>query len=152
MEVVLIADVEKLGRKGDVIKVADGFGRNFLIPKKFGIQVTPFNLKQVEDAKIKIAKTLAKEIEDAKKQASLIVGLNAKFERKVGDKGQLYGSVTTQDIADFLKSKGFDIDKKRIRLDEPIRQLGEHPIRIKVHPDVTADLLVSVLQQEEPKE
>jgi len=152
VEVILIEDVEKLGRKGDVVKVAEGYGRNFLIPKKFAIQVTPTNLRQVEDAKVKIAKRVAKEIEDARKQAALLGATTVTFERKVSDKGQLYGSVTTQDIADFLAGKGFEIDKRRIKLDEPIRELGEHPVRIRVHPEVTAEVRVSVIQQEEPAE
>ncbi|MEW6367997.1 MAG: 50S ribosomal protein L9 [Acidobacteriota bacterium] len=149
MEVILVEDVEKLGRKGDVIKVAEGYGRNFLVPKKLAIQVTPSNLKQIEDAKKKIAKRLSKELEDARKQAALLSELMPVFERKISEKGQLYGSVTTQEIADFIKSKGFDIDKKRIRLDEPIRQLGEHPVQIKLHPEVTAEVRVSVVQAEE---
>lgn len=149
MEVILIEDVEKLGRKGDVVKVAEGYGRNFLVPKKFAIQVTPSNLRQVDEAKKKIAKRLAKELDDAKRQAELIGEVSATFERKVSDKGQLYGSVTTQDIVDLLKAKGFEIDKKRIRLEEPIRQLGEHPVQIKVHPEVMAELRVSVVQAEQ---
>lgn len=149
MEVILIEDVDKLGRKGDILKVAEGFGRNFLVPKKLAIQVTPSNLRQVEEAKQKIAKRLAKETEDARRQASLIGELVASFERKVSEKGQLYGSVTSQDIADFLTSKGFEIDKRRIRLEEPIRQLGEHPVPIKVHPDVVAELRVSVVQAQD---
>ena len=149
MEVILVEDVEKLGRKGDVIKVAQGYGRNFLVPKKLAIQVTPSNLRQIEDAKKKIAKRLSKELEDARKQAALLSELTPVFERKISEKGQLYGSVTTQEIADFIKSKGFDIDKKKIRLDEPIRQIGEHPVQIKLHPEVTAEVRVSVVQVEE---
>lgn len=149
MEIILLEDVDKLGRKGDVLKVAEGYGRNFLIPRKFAIQVTPTNLKQVEETKVRISKRLAKELDDAKKQAGLIKALSATFHRKVSDKGQLYGSVTSQEIADFLASKGFEIDKRKIRLEEPIRQLGEHPVQIKIHPEVVAELQVSVQAAEE---
>jgi large subunit ribosomal protein L9 len=147
MEVILREHVDHLGQRGDVVKVADGYARNYLLPRKLALAVTDNNKRQIEREK-KIAE--ARDAED-KAQAEAIAQrlsqLDIEIARRVGEHDTLYGSVTSQDIAQALKDKGFDIDKRKITLDEPLKALGESSIPVKIHRDVTAQLKVRVVAQ-----
>jgi large subunit ribosomal protein L9 len=145
MEIILREDVDKLGRRGDVVKVAEGYGRNFLLPRGLAMAVTNANKAMIaKERKANDAK-LAKEKAEFEAVAQKISSLRFVAPRKVGENDVLYGSVTSGDIAEFLKSKGVEIDKRKVSLDEPIKRLGEHEVKIKLHPDVVAtlNLLVS---------
>ena len=145
MEVILREDVDKLGRRGDVVKVAEGYGRNFLLPRGLAMAVTEANQAMIARERKAWEAKAAKEKADFESVAQRISGLRFIAPRKVGENDVLYGSVTSGDIADFLKAKGIEIDKRKIQLDEPIKKLGEHEVRIKLHPEVaaTVKLLVS---------
>jgi large subunit ribosomal protein L9 len=147
MEVILREHVDHLGQRGDVVKVADGYARNYLLPRKLALAVTDNNKRQIEREK-KIAE--ARDAED-KAQAEAIAQrlsqLDIEIARRVGENDTLYGSVTSQDIAQALKDKGFDVDKRKITLDEPLKALGESSIPVKIHRDVTAQLKVRVVAQ-----
>jgi large subunit ribosomal protein L9 len=144
MEVILKEDVNKLGHRGDVVKVADGYGRNFLLPKKLAMEATTANKAVIEQMKQSAVRRSAKE----KSEAELLVGqLNAVeliFERKVGEHEHLFGSVTAADIAHQLEGRGFNIDRRKLQLEEPLRQLGEFHVPVKLHREVTAHLKVVV--------
>lgn len=151
MKVILKQDVDKLGRVGDVVKVAPGYGRNFLIPRQIAVEATPGNLKIVEieqranarrDQRDKDAATLV-----AKDLAKLVVTVR----RKAGEGGTLYGSVTSLDIADFLITHKIDIDKRRIQLDDPIKSIGEYQVAIRLHREVTVPVAVIVEAEVEPE-
>ena len=148
MNVVLREDVEKLGKRGETVKVADGYGRNYLIPKKLAYPATPGNLKVIEHEK------RAKDVRDARvkqdheKMAAVIGGFSFTVPKKVGENDVLFGSVTSQEIADLLSGKGFEIDKRRIVLDEPIKTLGPHSVPVKLHKDVTAHVSIEVVKEE----
>lgn len=148
MNVVLREDVEKLGKRGETVKVADGYGRNYLIPKKLAYHATPGNLKVI--AHEKRAKDLrdVKVRQDHEKMASVISGFSFTVAKKVGENDVLFGSVTSQDIADLLAGKGLEIDKRRIVLDEPIKTLGSHSVPVKLHKDVTANVSLEVVKEE----
>ena len=137
MEVILREDVDKLGRRGDVVKVAEGYGRNFLLPRGLAMAVSDAN-------KAMIAKERkAHELRAAKEKADF----ESVAPRKVGEHDVLYGSVTSGDIAEFLKAKGIEIDKRKVQLDEPIKKLGEHEVSVKLHPEVSANLRVLVTKE-----
>jgi len=148
MNVVLREDVEKLGKRGETVKVADGYGRNYLIPKKLAYHATPGNLKVIEHEK------RAKDLRDAKvrhdheKTAAVISGFTFTIPMKVGENDALFGTVTSQVIADLLAGKGFEIDKRRIELQEPIRTLGTHTVPIRMHKDVTAHVSIDVVKEQ----
>ena len=148
MKIVLREDVDKLGRRGDTVRVADGYGRNYLIPKNLAYLATEGNLKVIAHEK------RAKDLRDAKVRkdfetiASAIGGLSLTIPKKVGENDVLFGSVTSQEIADMLAAKGFDVDKRRIALDEPIKSLGAHAVAIRLHKDVTAHLNLEVVQED----
>jgi large subunit ribosomal protein L9 len=147
MEVILREHVEHLGRRGDVVKVAEGYARNFLLPRKLALAVTENNKRQIEREK-KLAE--ARDMEE-KAQAEAIAQRLAQLEieiaRRVGENDTLYGSVTSQDIAQALKDKGFDIDKRKITLADPLKTLGETTVPLKIHRDVTVQLRVKVVAQ-----
>jgi large subunit ribosomal protein L9 len=144
MEVILKEDVDKLGHRGDVVKVADGYGRNFLLPQKLAMEANAANKAVIEQMKQSAVRRSAKE----KSEAELLVGqLNAVelvFERKVGDNEHLFGSVTSADIAHGLEGRGFTIDRRKLQLEEPLRQLGEFHVPVKLHREVTAHVKVTV--------
>jgi len=147
MEVILKEHVEHLGRRGDVVKVAEGYARNYLLPRKLALAVTENNKRQIEREK-KLAE--ARDLEDkaqAEAIAQRLAQLDIEIARRVGEHDTLYGSVTSQDIAQALKDKGFDIDKRKITLAEPLKALGESMIPVKIHRDVTAQLRVKVVPQ-----
>jgi large subunit ribosomal protein L9 len=145
VEVILREDVDKLGRRGEVVKVAEGYGRNFLLPRGLAMAVTDANKAMIaRERKLWEAKA-AKEKAEFESLAQRIGGLRFVAPRKVGENDVLYGSVTSGDIAEFLKSKGIELDKRKIQLDEAIKKLGEHEVKIRLHPEVqaTIKLLVS---------
>ena len=144
MQIILQEDVEKLGNRGDVVTVKPGYARNFLLPKKMAVEATPGNMKALERIRAALAKKTATELEAAKKQAELLTGVLVKFTRKTGENDQMFGSVTTSDIAEGLKSQSFEIDKRQVQLPEPLKTLGEFPVTIKVFRDVTAEIKVQI--------
>lgn len=147
MQIILQEDVDKLGHRGDVVTVKPGYARNFLLPKKLAIEATPGNMKALERIRGSLAKKTATELEAAKKQAELLSQVSTSFTRKTGENDQMFGSVTTGDIADALKTQGYEVDKRQIQLGEPIKSLGEFPVTIKVFRDVTAEIKVSVAKE-----
>jgi len=145
VELMLREDVEKLGHRGDVIKVAEGYGRNYLLPRGLAVPVTEANKALIARERKTHDARVAKEKAESEAIAERIAGLRFVAPRKVGEHDVLYGSVTSGDVAEFLKNKGVEIDKRKVLLDEPVKKLGEHDVRIKLHPEVTATpkLLVS---------
>ena len=148
MKIVLREDVEKLGRRGETVRVADGYGRNYLLPKNLAYRATEGNLKVI--AHEKRAKDLrdARVRNDFEAMGNVISGLSLSISKKVGENDALFGSVTTQEIADLLAAKGIEIDKRRIALDEPIKALGSHTVTIKLHKDVAAQLNIEVVKED----
>lgn len=148
MRVILKQDVEKVGRKGDIVNVAPGHGRNFLIPRKLAVEVTASNLKMIEIERASLKKKVEQERQSFK---SLIEKLNQttlSFARKAGEKDVIFGSVSSGDIKDELVKLGFDIDKKKIVLDEPIKRLGNFTVPIKVYHEDRAEVKIVVLKEE----
>jgi large subunit ribosomal protein L9 len=144
MQIILQEDVEKLGHRGDVVTVKPGYARNFLLPKKLAVEATRGNMKALERIRGSLAKKTATELDAAKKQAEALTGVSLKFVRKTGENNQMFGSVTTGDIADGLKAQGFSIDKRQVQLADPLKSLGEFPVTIKVFRDVTSEIKVHV--------
>jgi large subunit ribosomal protein L9 len=144
MQIILQEDIEKLGNRGDVVTVKPGYARNFLLPHNLAIEATPGNMKALEHIRGALAKKTATELDSAKKQAELLGGVSLKFKRKTGENDQMFGSVTTADIADGLKVQGFEVDKRQIQLSDPVKALGEYPVIIKVFRDVTAEIKIHV--------
>jgi large subunit ribosomal protein L9 len=144
MQIILQEDVEKLGTRGEVVEVAAGYARNFLLPHKLGIEASPANIRRLEKIRITLAKRTATEKDAAEQQAALLNNVVVKFARKAGETDQLFGSVTSADLADALKTQGFEIDKRRIALDEPIKNLGESFVTVKLVHGVTAQFKVIV--------
>jgi large subunit ribosomal protein L9 len=151
MEVILLENIEKLGSRGQVVKVADGYGRNYLLPKNLAIAATPQNRKLIEQQRIRFLKLEAKEKGDAQDLATLLQGVSVTLTRKSGEKGTLFGSVTAMDIAERLAAQGYNIDKRKIALDSPLKVLGEYDVPIKLHRDVTAFVKVRVEGDAETK-
>jgi large subunit ribosomal protein L9 len=147
MELILRDDVEKLGRRGDVVKVKDGYARNYLLPRGLGMPVTAANKAMIEKERRAHEARLAKEKAEFEALAERIGGLRFVAPRKVGENEVLYGSVTAGDIAEFLKGKGIEIDKRKVQLDEPIKHLGEHEVAVKLHPEVTATVRLLVTKE-----
>jgi large subunit ribosomal protein L9 len=147
MELILREDVEKLGRRGEVVKVADGFARNYLLPRGLGMPVNTANKAMIEKERRAHEARLAKEKSEFESLAARIGGLRFVAPRKVGENDVLYGSVTSGDIAEFLKAKGIEIDKRKVLLDEAIKALGEHEVRIRLHPEVQASLRLLVTKE-----
>jgi large subunit ribosomal protein L9 len=144
MEVILKEDVNKLGHRGDVVKVADGYGRNFLLPGKLAIEANAANKAVVEQMKASSVRKSAKEKTEAEALATQLAAVELVFERKVGENEHLFGSVTSGDIAQQLESKGFIIDRRKISLEEPLKQIGEYHVPVKLHREVTSHLKVTV--------
>ena len=147
MELILRQDVDKLGRRGEVVKVAEGFARNYLLPRGLGMAVNAANKAMVEKEKEAHEARLAKEKAECESLAARVGGLRFVAPRKVGENDVLYGSVTAGDIAEFLKAKGIEIDKRKVLVDEPIKTLGEHEVKIKLHPEVLASLRLLVTKE-----
>ena len=148
MEVILKEDVAKLGSRGDVVKVAEGYGRNYLLPRKLAIEATPANRAVIDQMKAAAVRRLAREKGDAEAVAQQLAGVELAFTRKSGEHDQLFGSVTSADIAHALEAKSFNIDRRRVSLDEPLKSLGEFLIPVKLHREVTAHIKVTVKAEE----
>ncbi len=148
MMVILKENIENLGHIGDIVKVAPGYARNYLLPKGLVIEATTKNAKALEHAKRQMEYKKNKVLEQAKQFAARIEGLSFVISHQAGEEGKLFGSVTNMEIADRLKAEGIEVDRKKILLAEPIKQLGEFTVGIKVHPEVTANLKVNVSKAE----
>jgi large subunit ribosomal protein L9 len=148
MQVILREDIDKLGKIGDLVKVADGYARNFLVPGKKAIEATPKNLNAMNHAKKMVSDRLRKLKKEATADADRIKSLSVTIKAKVGEEGKLFGSVTSMDIVEAMKAQGVVIDKRKLVLDEPIKRLGDFTITVKLHSDVTADFKVSVIGEE----
>jgi large subunit ribosomal protein L9 len=147
MEVILREHVDNLGRRGEIVKVADGYARNYLLPRKLALLATEGNKKQVEREKVKFD---AKEAEDqkiAQAMAERLATIDVEISRKVGETDALYGSVTTSDIAEALAKKGFELDRRKLVLQEPIKKLGEFSIPVKLHREVSAAITLRVVAE-----
>ncbi|MBZ5706710.1 MAG: 50S ribosomal protein L9 [Acidobacteriia bacterium] len=144
MEVILKEDVSKLGARGDVVKVTDGYGRNYLLPRKLAIEATPGNKAVIEQMKAAAVRRSAKEKSQAEELAKQFDGVSVSFQRRSGEHDQLFGSVTSSDIADALAKKGLDVDRRKIQLHEPLKTLGEFTVPIRLHKDVTAHFKVII--------
>lgn len=144
MKVILQENIETLGQIGDVVKVAPGYARNYLLPKKLAIEATEKNAKALEHAKRQLAYKKNKALEGAKNMAAKLEALTVALSHQAGEEGKLFGSVTTMEIAAFLAQNGVEIDRKKIVLAEPIKQLGDYSVPVKIHPDVVATLKVTV--------
>ncbi len=144
MQIILQEDIEKLGHRGDVVTVKPGYARNFLLPRKLAIEATSGNMKVLERIRTSLAKKTATELEAAQKQAELLNGVALKFTRKTGENDQMFGSVTSADIAEGLAAQGFKADKRQVQLAEPIKIIGESQVTIKVFRDVTAQININV--------
>jgi len=147
VEVILREDVEKLGRRGDVVRVAEGHGRNYLIPHGLAMEVSEANKAMIAKERRAHEARLATEKAECEGLAERISTLRFVAPRKVGENEQLYGSVTAGDIADFLAAKGIQVDKRKVQLDEPIKRLGDHEVKLKLHPEVFAVLKVLVSKE-----
>jgi large subunit ribosomal protein L9 len=147
MEVILREDIDKLGRRGEVVKVAEGYGRNYLLPRGLAMPVTDSNRATIEREKKLHAARAAREKAEFQSLADRLNGMRYVAPRKVGENDALYGSVTSGDIAEFLRGKGIEIDKRKIQLEEPIKQLGDYEVKIKLHPEVTAAVKVLVTKE-----
>jgi large subunit ribosomal protein L9 len=144
MEVILKEDVINLGSRGDVVKVADGYGRNYLLPRKLAMQATEQNKAVIEQMKASAARRSATEKAQAEQQVAQLEPVALTFTRKAGAEGHLFGSVTSSDIAAELAAKGFEIDRRKIVLHEPLKSVGEFKVAIKLHREVTAQIKVTV--------
>jgi large subunit ribosomal protein L9 len=147
MEVILREDVDKLGRRGEVVKVAEGYGRNFLLPRGLAMPVTADNKATIERERKAHEARAAKEKAEWESVAARINSIRFVAPRKVGENDVLYGSVTSGDIAEFLKGKGVEIDKRKVQLEEAIKSLGDHEVKIKLHPEVVATIKVLVSKE-----
>ena len=152
MEVILKEDVNKLGHRGDVVKIADGYGRNYLLPGKLAIEATANNKAVIEQMKGSSIRKLAKEKVVAEDLAKKLEAVELVFERKVGENDHLFGSVTSGDIAHQLEEKGYTIDRRKISLEEPLKSLGEFHVPIKLHREVTSHIKVTIKGEELPDE
>lgn len=145
MEIILLQDVKTLGKKGDIVKVNDGYARNFILPKKLGAEATKQNLYELNTQKAAEEKRQKEILEEAKNQAKKLEELNVKVSIKAGEGGKTFGSVSSKEIAGSIKEQyGIDIDKKKLVLGDPIKHAGTYTVPVKLHPKVTADLKVTV--------
>jgi large subunit ribosomal protein L9 len=149
MEVILREDVDKLGDRGQIVKVADGYARNFLLPKRLAVAATAANKKIVEQERQAHLRREAKEMGDAADLAKLLSGVSVTIKQKAGEQDQLFGSVTAKDIAEALEKQDFTIERRKIHLEEPIKQLGQYKVTVKLHREVSAEVEVNVVAEEE---
>ncbi len=149
MEVILKEDVDNLGHRGDVVKVAQGYGRNFLLPRKLAIEATAGNKAVIEQMKSSSIRRSAKEKGDAEQLLQQLDQVSLEFTRKTGDNDHLFGSVTAADIAQALEAQGFQIDRRKVHLEEPLKSLGEFLIPVRLHREVTAHVKVNVAREAE---
>jgi large subunit ribosomal protein L9 len=148
MEVILKEDVNNLGHRGDVVKVADGYGRNYLLPKKLAMEANAANKAVIDQMKASAVRRSAKEKSEAEALVAQLNNVTLVFERRVGENEHLFGSVTSADIAQQLEQKGFTIDRRKVQLEEPLKQVGEFHVPVKLHREVTAHVAVTVKGEE----
>jgi len=148
MEVILREDIEKLGSRGQVVKVAPGYARNFLLPKKLAVAATESNKKIVEQERQAHLRKEAKQKGEAEDLSKILNGVKVMITQKAGENDQLFGSVTSKDVADALALQNFNIDRRKIQSDDPIKTLGEFKVPVKLHKDVTADITVEVVRED----
>ena len=148
MKVILLSEVSSIGKAGDTVEVAPGYGRNYLIPQKLALLATPGNLRSLHTLLSTVQARQGRLRQDAEAVASRIAAAPCTIPKRVGEQDKLYGSVTAQDIAEALTRQGIEVDRKKIHLPEPIRTLGDHTVPIRLHPEVTAELTVSVVRKE----
>ena len=148
MEVILREDIEKLGVRGQVIKVASGYARNFLLPKRMAVAATEANKKIVEQERQAHLRKEVKVQGEAEDLAKIMTGATVRIVQKAGENDQLFGSVTSKDIAEALSAQDYNIDRRKIQLDDPIRQLGEYKVPVRLHKDVTVEITVVVGKEE----
>jgi large subunit ribosomal protein L9 len=149
MEVILREHVDHLGKRGEIVKVSDGYARNYLLPRKLALPATEGNRKHVERERKIMETRETEEKSQAEAVAARLSSIDISIARRVGETEQLYGSVTATDIADFLKGKGFEIDRRKLILPEPIKSIGEHDVPLKLHREVTVPLKVKVVKEGE---
>ena len=146
MKVVLLQDVKKLGKKGDILEVAEGYARNFLMPQKFAAQATKDTLNQLQQQKSATADRQKRQLEEAKLLASQLAAIEVQVVAKAGEGGRLFGAITTKDIADAAKAQhGVELDRRKMEFTDPIKNLGGATVVIKVHPEVTAEIKIKVI-------
>jgi len=148
MEVILREDIDKLGSRGEVVKVAPGYARNFLLPKRLAVAATEANRKIVEQERQAHLRKEAKQKSEADDLGKLLAGTTVTITQKAGENDQLFGSVTAQDIANALAAKNFTIERRKVQLDEPIKQLGEYKVPVRLHKEVTAEIGVNVVREQ----
>jgi large subunit ribosomal protein L9 len=148
MQIILQEDVEKLGTRGQLVDVAEGYARNFLLPRKLGLEATPGNMKRLEKMRAVFAKKEATEKDSAQKLAELLAGVSLTLVRKAGENDQLFGSVTSGDISEALGAQGYTIEKRKITLVDPIKLVGEYEIPVKLHREVSASVKLAVKKEE----
>jgi large subunit ribosomal protein L9 len=148
LKVILLSDQRHLGKRGETVEVKPGFGRNYLLPQGLALEATPANQKQFEQRRTKIDAAHAKERDAAEEIKTRLEGLRIEIPKRVGERDTLYGSVTSGDIAAALSAKGFVIDRRRIDLEGGIKTLGDHAVRIDLHPEVLAEVTVAVTREE----
>ena len=144
MQIILQEDVEKLGNRGELVEVAKGYARNYLLPRKLGLEATPGNMKRLEKMRAAFALKEATEKEAAQKIAEQLAAVSITQSRKAGENDQLFGSVTSADIAEALAAKGFPVDKRKIVLENPIKTVGEYEIPVKLHREVIVNVKLTV--------
>ncbi len=147
MQIILQEDVEKLGTRGQLVEVAEGYARNFLLPRKLALEATAGNMKRLEKMRAAFAKKEATEKEAAETLAGLLANVSLELSRKAGENDQLFGSVTSADISDALAAKGYNVDKRKIVLADPIKLVGEFDVPVKLHREVTANVKVVVRKE-----
>jgi len=148
MQIILQEDVEKLGTRGQIVNVAEGYARNFLLPRKLGLEATPGNMKRLEKMRAAFAKKEATEKGAAEELAKLLMGVSLSLTRKAGENDQLFGSVTSADISEALAAQGYNIDKRKIVLDDPVKLVGEYEIPLRLHREVSASVKLAVKKEE----
>lgn len=144
-KILLREDIDNLGARGEIVRVKAGYARNYLLPRKLAVEATASNVKQIESERAALLKREAKDRSTAEGQAEQLRNVTLKFERKVGEAGVLYGSVTSMDVAHALKEQGYEIDRRKISLREPIKRFGNYTVPVRLHRDITVELPVSVL-------
>jgi large subunit ribosomal protein L9 len=149
MEVILKEDVPKLGNRGDVVKVAEGYGRNYLLPKKLAIKASAANKAVIEQMKASALRRSAKEKGDAEALAKQFEGVSLHFTRRAGENDQLFGSVTSSDVAHELEARGFNVDRRKIEVDHPMKSIGEFTIHIRLHREVSVPVKVTITKETE---
>jgi len=150
MEVILREDIDKLGTRGQVVRVAAGYARNFLLPRRMAVPATEGNKKIIEQERLAALRREAKEEASAKELAALLSSVTLTSVQKAGEQDVLFGSVTSKDIADMLEKQGYTIDRRKIDLEHPIKTLGEHKVNVKLFRDVVATVTLIVSREEEP--